>query len=371
MTRWLRMTVVVSLALSIPGAYGTEPDWAAMPYTQHAEYQAVNAFGEGTFPTVDPVKLRGVWVNRASDLLDPAPGANPFIGGQWQVYVQAVGDADFGGTACWMGQNIGKMVGNHPDGSYTDAEWLAELERLEHDPVTGHAFVPGDLVEVRARAPGMFYRGKTNVNEKHFNAPEMDYDIVLLEAGYGLVPATITLAYVKDTSDQFIFDPSRLSGAEWFQGTLVEILNVSFVSTAGWGPNAQLTIMDDTGRTLPVLLGRGAGFSTCPPPAGQVDLIGIFDQEATAGSPYTYGYRLWIPAATGYVRPHELMLTGDVDCSGAVGFGDINPFVLALTSPESYGADFPCCPTSNADIDGDGAVNFRDINPFVGLLAQP
>jgi hypothetical protein len=102
-----------------------------------------------------------------------------------------------------------------------------------------------------------------------------------------------------------------------------------------------------------------------------VDLIGIFDQEATAGSPYTYGYRLWIPAATGYVRPHELMLTGDVDCSGAVGFGDINPFVLALTSPESYGADFPCCPTSNADIDGDGAVNFRDINPFVGLLTQP
>jgi hypothetical protein len=60
---------------------------------------------------------------------------------------------------------------------------------------------------------------------------------------------------------------------------------------------------------------------------------------------------------------------GDMNCDGAVDFGDINPFVLALTDSSHYPDYYPCCNVYNADMDADGAVNFGDINPFVALLS--
>jgi hypothetical protein len=64
------------------------------------------------------------------------------------------------------------------------------------------------------------------------------------------------------------------------------------------------------------------------------------------------------------------VIAGDVNCDGQVGFADINPFVLALTSPTAYAAAFPNCPAANSDVNGDGTCDFGDINPFVGLLTQ-
>jgi hypothetical protein len=61
---------------------------------------------------------------------------------------------------------------------------------------------------------------------------------------------------------------------------------------------------------------------------------------------------------------------GDVNCDGAVNFGDINPFVEALSDPDGYQQSYPGCWPSNADINGDGSVNFGDIDPFVALLAS-
>jgi hypothetical protein len=67
----------------------------------------------------------------------------------------------------------------------------------------------------------------------------------------------------------------------------------------------------------------------------------------------------------------ELGLTrGDANCDGVVDFGDINPFVLALSDPVGYAAAFPGCPLENRDVNGDGACNFGDINPFVALLSS-
>ncbi len=60
--------------------------------------------------------------------------------------------------------------------------------------------------------------------------------------------------------------------------------------------------------------------------------------------------------------------SGDMNCDGAVDFGDINPFVAALTDPAKYAADYPDCDINNADISGNGSVGFEDINPFVALL---
>ena len=64
-----------------------------------------------------------------------------------------------------------------------------------------------------------------------------------------------------------------------------------------------------------------------------------------------------------------LVRRGDVNCDGAVGFGDINPFVLLLSNPTAWQAEYPACPMLNGDINGDGTVGFDDINPFVALLS--
>ncbi|MEW6199108.1 MAG: hypothetical protein AB1601_10665 [Planctomycetota bacterium] len=59
---------------------------------------------------------------------------------------------------------------------------------------------------------------------------------------------------------------------------------------------------------------------------------------------------------------------GDVNCDGEVDFGDINPFVLILTNPAAWQAQYPTCDPKTGDINGDGIVDFGDINPFVSLL---
>ncbi|MEW6251528.1 MAG: multiheme c-type cytochrome [Planctomycetota bacterium] len=60
---------------------------------------------------------------------------------------------------------------------------------------------------------------------------------------------------------------------------------------------------------------------------------------------------------------------GDLNCDGAVNFGDINPFVIALSDPAGHQAAFPGCALLHGDCNGDGHVDFGDINPFVALLA--
>jgi hypothetical protein len=62
-------------------------------------------------------------------------------------------------------------------------------------------------------------------------------------------------------------------------------------------------------------------------------------------------------------------LRGDLNCDGAVDFGDINPFVLALSNPAAYAAVYPACNIFNGDCDGNGYVDFGDINPFVAILS--
>lgn len=344
-------------------AWAGEPNWPNMPYTPHADYQAVDNDGFATFPLTDPVKMRGVIINDPTDVLDPTPGSDPFMGGSWQIYVQTVDVEDFGGTACWMGQNIGKLMGTHPEGSYTDEEWLAELDRLNHDPDSGHAFQRGDLIEIRARAPGLAFRGKTNINEQHSNNPAADFDIYLLDADYGLpTPELITLSDVKDAGDVFIFDPERLVGAEHYQGSLVRVNDVSFVSTENWGPDGELVIEDGTGRTMPVKLGRGGGFSVYDPPAPPFDIIAIFDQEDyNSDDGYLDGYRLWIMNydGNGEVINGEACL-GDLDGDGDVDLADLAELLshYGTTSGATY---------ADGDLDRDGDVDLADLAELLSV----
>ncbi|MEM0467568.1 MAG: hypothetical protein QXX20_08280 [Candidatus Thermoplasmatota archaeon] len=62
---------------------------------------------------------------------------------------------------------------------------------------------------------------------------------------------------------------------------------------------------------------------------------------------------------------------GDTNADNKVDFGDINPFILALTSGETtYYQKYPDGYYYTADINQDGNVDFGDINPFVSLLTS-
>ncbi len=148
----------------------------------------------------------------------------------------------------------------------------------------------------------------------------------------------------------------------------------------------------------------GAIFGTDPnvdPGIGQsgpqVVLSGSFNAPATAGQ---YTFRLTnalanvlttvnpppqfspVTAATLNLTQASFSFTvggpticrGDLNCSGFIDFGDINPFVLALSNWEQWKLTYPNCPEQNADINGDGQYGgsngFGDINPFVALLAS-
>lgn len=60
--------------------------------------------------------------------------------------------------------------------------------------------------------------------------------------------------------------------------------------------------------------------------------------------------------------------TGDMNCDGVVSVGDIAGFVLALTNPAGYAAQYPTCDILNGDVNGNGVVSVTDIGPFVQLL---
>ena len=67
-----------------------------------------------------------------------------------------------------------------------------------------------------------------------------------------------------------------------------------FVNDSGWASDSDLTLIDETGRTLDVHLGLNESFdSELPPegypPEGYFNLVGIMDQKSSSGID---GYRL-------------------------------------------------------------------------------
>lgn len=287
----------------------------------HWQLQAVGEDGVGTYSATDKVIITGIVLNNPEEILNPTP-SSVGMGGQWQIYIQGEAN-DHAGTAVYMGQNYSIAGGS---GNYTDEELLSELCRVNHDPNTGYTFAAGDRVRITGWYK--FYRGKLNVNEKHQVEPEFDLDIELVTPVVGLPqPETITLDLVKDSTDQYIFDETRLTGCEYYQARLVRVDDVNIIDPENWVPSGTVTISDNTGRTFPVKLGIGDGITRYPCPTGQIDVIAIFDQECSS-SPYTGGYRLWVPDydGNGLVltdRGHERgNLPGDINTDYTVDFYD-------------------------------------------------
>ncbi len=303
---------------------GNVVGWAAtVQEVSHREFQGVDASGEQTYNASDKVALQGIVLNYPGDMLDPTADDSVTemynISGQWQIYFQGEGD-DHAGTAVWLGQLYDNLPWVPLGGGYSNAEFAAELARIN-----ACGFGPGD----RIRVTGYFlsYKGKCNINEHHNKDAEYDFAIELLERGVGLPrPESVSLDELKDGDDEFVFDPQRLQGCEYYQSRLVKIEDVSFVDASGWGPDGELVITDGQ-RTMPVKLGRGSGIYAGSNNLEQsFDVIGILDHESTD---LKGGYRLYVMNYDGNgrvlaSREHRMAARpGDTNLDGTVNFVDL------------------------------------------------
>jgi hypothetical protein len=151
---------------------------------------------------------------------------------------------------------------------------------------------------------------------------------------------------------------------------------------AGWpGPNVTGVAVRKTDGTVAVTTQQPSAW----PYTGGISVRGsdgTWTHYTTANSPLTHWQvssphfdpqgHLWASAmGEGVVQiliGSPPTVPGDLNCDGTVSFGDINPFVLALTNPVLYGSTYPSCNILNGDINADGTLDFGDINPFVALL---
>ena len=273
--------------------------------------EAVDTNGFSTWAGSYPLEVIGVLLNDPGEMLDATPNFIPWndgasayqLGGQWQVFVQAVLPGDRGGVECWMAQDYGNLPWEPHDGSdsYTDSAWMAETNRVSHDPVTGYAFRKGDLVTVTANG-SLFYGGMQNINEEHSTDPANDFSFSLVCSNYGLPsPEVISLSSVistnlSPTGHYDIFDPTRTTGGEHWQGMRVRINGLTLVTTDGWNTNSDwstryCTATDGEGRQFPLVHPL---YDLGPAPTSRFDATGVFLQESGSGTDGTFGYELFV-----------------------------------------------------------------------------
>jgi len=176
------------------------------------------------------------------------------------------------------------------------------VERVNHDPATGHSFRKGDLVMVTANR-SLFYGGKRNINEAHDIDPAADFTISLVISNYGLpTPEVISLASVMQPDDsnaathEDIFDVTRASGGEHWQGMRVRITGLTLVTSNGWNATnlwsaRKCTVTDGEGRYFTL---RHPRYSLGDAPTNRFDAIGVFTQESGSGTDGTFGYELFV-----------------------------------------------------------------------------
>lgn len=311
-----RSSAAAALGCMIVFAYFTSPP--ARPET-HAALQAVKADGTSAWTGTLPFTIRGVLVSDPEEFLNSSPNHVPWndgagagqMGGEWQVFIQAVEPGDRGGTALWMGQNYGNLAWIKDTGkSYTDEEWLAEMNRVCRDPVNNHRFRKGDLVEISANR-SLFYGGKRNINEAHDKNPEADFSITLVRADFGCPePELIGLADLVRPDDgdpgtkEDIFDETRQTGGEHYQGMRVRINGLRLVDAGGWGEIVwaarKCLVTDGKGRFFTV---RNSLTNLVPAPTGEFDAIGILNQESGSGINGTFGYELFVQEVIDHEPP--------------------------------------------------------------------
>ena len=100
-------------------------------------------------------------------------------------------------------------------------------------------------------------------------------------------------------------------------------------------------------------------------PLNQVNLSMIQATSANGGFVVTP-----VPTITSVEIVSPVVL-GDMNCDGVVDLTDVAPFILALTDPPAYQAQFPACNLMLADTNQDGQIDGQDVDSFIGILTGP
>ncbi len=165
------------------------------------------------------------------------------------------------------------------------------------------------------------------------------------------------------------------SGEEWLESSNSKYVLVNDDDDDGnFEPDVRHdgAISDESGELVPVLVavsGIDPNYSDA-----------VFEIKA---SDITY-LRMWRRPTRGRSdpnHPQDRYLTntkydihahrvGDCDCDRDIDYFDIDPFILALSNPSAYDANYPNCSRYNADADMDGDIDFFDIDPFIALVGQ-
>ncbi len=320
MTRWLQMLAFCGLAAA---ACGQSTD---IPLITHAELQAVGTDGRSTYDAAKhPFRIHGILISDPEEMLDPTydpdATANVTKGGEFQVFFQGM-ENDTGGTALYMMQNYETRGMNGHD---YGAVWPAEVQRVTTDATTGRTFRKGDLVEVTART-SLYFNGKRNITEAHNTNEMFNFDVALLQANVGLPKATVVqVEDLVDENGEQIFDVTRQTGGERWQGMRVRMDGLYLATTNGWcATNAWgdrlCTVSNQTGRLFTI---RHPRQDLGPPPTGGFSAIGILNQEGG----HTNGYELFIQE-TGPVISMQKAETGSMELSFQ---GDFEGYIVQYT----------------------------------------
>ena len=320
----------------------------------HWELQATTTTGTSAWVESFPFAIRGVIVNDPEEMLDyaynPDATASNLMGGQFQVFFQGVGD-DRGGTALWMAQNYQAMGMSGQD---YGSEWTNEMRRVQYD-ANGRKFRKGDLIEVTARK-ALFRGGKRNINEAHRITASNDFDVVLVKANVGLPQAeAATLADLVNADGTQIFDATRATGGEHWQGMRVRLDGLRLTNTNGWGKtnwsDRVCTVTDDAGRSFPLRLPL-ADLGEPPATTTVFSATGILNQENSN----TNGYELFVQE----IGP-ELSIGQGAAGGVAVSFSsDYEGYVLQASDDglESW-QDVDVTPRMVVVVEDDGAASNR------------
>ena len=256
----------------------------------HAELQAVTTNGTSAWVENFPFTIRGVIVNDPEEMLPPAynpEATGTSNGGQYQLFIQAAVPGDRGGTALYMAQ-MSFLAGNN----YDEAGWNSEMQRVMYDG-NGRKFRKGDLVEVTARK-ALFYNGKLNINKAHRTTTSNNFDVALVKANVGVPQAEgISLEDLKNADNSAIFDATRATGGEYYQGMRVRLDGVRLSNTNGWGKtnwsDRICTVEDAAGHTLAMRMPL-SDLGDPPATSTYFSATGILNQEGSN----TNGYELFV-----------------------------------------------------------------------------
>lgn len=162
-------------------------------------------------------------------------------------------------------------------------------------------------------------------------------------------------AYLKNLRGGESLNPNDLVDIRWISDDDVLVTNVDILLSTDGGATWPTTIAAATADD-------GSFTWTVPDIDTSTARIRVVARDADGrtgfdGSPADFT-----------INGTPAFLPGDMNCDGVVTVTDIGPFVLALTDPAGYAAQFPNCDLNNADINDDNAVSVTDIGPFVALL---